>query len=111
MLSYCVKAEAEVERLDQLKASKMTEIAFKKQTELEVIYARTHIEIDSVGARDKILALVDSGTVEPSELLAEIDNQILRAKESAERKSWKRLKNGSQHAKKKAGSKNTIWYC
>ncbi|KAG6517001.1 hypothetical protein ZIOFF_020378 [Zingiber officinale] len=76
-------AEAEVERLDQLKASKMMEIAFKKQTELEVIYARTHIEIDSVGARDKILALVDSGTVEPSELLAEIDNQILRAKEEA----------------------------
>ncbi|KAG6465980.1 hypothetical protein ZIOFF_076205 [Zingiber officinale] len=102
------EAEAEVERLDQLKASKMTEIAFKKQTELEVIYARTHIEIDSVGARDKILALVDSGTVEPSELLAEIDNQILRAKESAERKSWKRLKNGSQHAKKKAGSKTLV---
>ncbi|XP_074556983.1 65-kDa microtubule-associated protein 1-like [Curcuma longa] len=82
-LDLIEQAEAEVETLDQLKASKMTEIAFKKQTELEAIYARTHIEIDSVGARDKILALVDSGTVEPSELLAEIDNQILRAKEEA----------------------------
>ena len=76
-----MKAEVEVERLDQLKASKMKEIAFKKQTELEDIYTHAHVDIDSAAARDKILALIDSGNVEPSELLAEMDHQILKAKE------------------------------
>ncbi|WOK98157.1 65-kDa microtubule-associated protein 1-like [Canna indica] len=82
-LDLIEQAEVEVERLDQLKASKMKEIAFKKQTELEDIYARAHIEVDSGAARDKILALIDSGNVEPSELLAEMDNRILKAKEEA----------------------------
>ncbi|CAL9210893.1 unnamed protein product [Musa hybrid cultivar] len=80
-LDLIEQAEVEVERLDQLKASKMKEIAFKKQTELEDIYARAHIDIDSAASRDKILALIDSGNVEPSELLAEMDHQILKAKE------------------------------
>ncbi|CAN6471997.1 unnamed protein product [Victoria cruziana] len=82
-LDLIEQAEMEVERLDQLKASKMKEIAFKKQAELEEIYARAHIEIDSEAAREKILLLIDSGNVEPSELLADMDNQILQAKEEA----------------------------
>lgn len=73
----------EVERLDQLKASRMKEIAFKKQTELEEIYARAHIEIDPEAAREKIMALIDSGNVEPTELLADMDNQIANAKEES----------------------------
>ncbi|CAL9112699.1 unnamed protein product [Musa textilis] len=77
------QAEVEVERLDQLKASKMKDIAFRKQTELEDIYARAHVDINSAAARDKILALADSGNVESSQLLAEMDNQILKAKEEA----------------------------
>lgn len=80
---FYTKAEVEVERLDQLKASKMKEIALKKQTELEDIYVRAHIEIDSAVAREKIMSLIDSGNVEPSELLADMDNQILKAKEDA----------------------------
>jgi Ase1/PRC1/MAP65 family protein len=55
MLTYYfvlfMKAEVEVERLDQLKASRMKEIAFKKQAELEEIFANAHIEIDSDAAR------------------------------------------------------------
>ncbi|THU73797.1 hypothetical protein C4D60_Mb04t26640 [Musa balbisiana] len=82
-LDLIEQAEVEVERLDQLKASKMKEIAFKKQTELEDIYAHAHVDIDSAAARDKILALIDSGNVEPSDLLAEMDNQISKAKEEA----------------------------
>ncbi|KAK1291224.1 65-kDa microtubule-associated protein 1 [Acorus calamus] len=82
-LDLIEQAEVEVERLDQLKASKMKEIAFKRQTEFEDIYARAHIEIDSDAAREKILALIDSGNVEPSDLLADMDNQILSAKEEA----------------------------
>ena len=41
----------EVERLDQLKSSKMKEIAFKRQVELEEIFARVHIEIDPEAAK------------------------------------------------------------
>ncbi|OAY65705.1 65-kDa microtubule-associated protein 1 [Ananas comosus] len=76
-------AEAEVERLDALKASKMKEIALKKQSELEDIYASAHIEIDTVAAQEKIMSLIDSGKIEPSELIADMDNQILKAKEEA----------------------------
>lgn len=82
-LDLIEQAEVEVERLDQLKASKMKEIALKKQAELEEIYAHAHIEIDSVAVHEKIITLVDSGNVEPSELLADMDNQILKATEEA----------------------------
>ena len=77
------KAEVEVERLDQLKASRMKEIAFKKQSELEEIFARAHIEIDPVAAQEKIMTLIDSGSIEPTELLADMDNQIANAKEES----------------------------
>lgn len=73
----------EVERLDQLKAGRMKEIAFKRQTELEEIFAHAHIEIDTEAARENILSLIDSGSVEPAELLADMDNQIVKAKEEA----------------------------
>ncbi|XP_006575692.1 65-kDa microtubule-associated protein 1-like isoform X1 [Glycine soja] len=78
-----IKAEVEVERLDQLKASRMKEIAFKKQAELEEIFVCAHIEVDPDAAREKIMALIDSGNIEPTELLADMDNQIATAKEEA----------------------------
>ncbi|XP_011046720.1 PREDICTED: 65-kDa microtubule-associated protein 1-like [Populus euphratica] len=80
-LDLIEQAEVEVERLDQLKASRMKEIAFRKQAELEEIYVHAHIEIDPEAAREKIMTLIDSGNVEPTELLADMDNQISRAKE------------------------------
>ncbi|GMI85241.1 microtubule-associated proteins 65-1 [Hibiscus trionum] len=76
-------AEVEVERLDQLKSSRMKELAFKRQLELEEIFAHAHIDIDPEAAREKIMALIDSGNVEPAELLADMDNQIAKAKEEA----------------------------
>ncbi|KAK8527178.1 hypothetical protein V6N13_085034 [Hibiscus sabdariffa] len=82
-LDLIEQAEIEVEQLDQLKASRMKEIAFKKQVELEEIFSRVHIEIDPEAAREKIMALIDSGNVEPTELLADMDNQIAKAKEEA----------------------------
>ncbi|KAI9402996.1 hypothetical protein POPTR_001G356500v4 [Populus trichocarpa] len=82
-LDLIEQAEVEVERLDQLKASRMKEIAFRKQAELEEIYVHAHIEIDPEAAREKIMTLIDSGNVEPTELLADMDNQISRAKEEA----------------------------
>lgn len=80
---FICQAEVEVERLDHLKFSRMKEIAFKKQGELEEIYARAHIEIDTEAAREKILAIIDAGNVEPTELIADMDSQILKAKEEA----------------------------
>ncbi|GLT72844.1 hypothetical protein SLA2020_447430 [Shorea laevis] len=82
-LDLIEQAEVEVERLDLLKASRMKEIAFKRQAELEEIFARAHIEIDPEAAREKIMALIDSGNVEPTELLTDMDNQIANAKEEA----------------------------
>ncbi|KAG8059602.1 hypothetical protein GUJ93_ZPchr0002g25599 [Zizania palustris] len=77
------QAQTEVGRLDQLKYSKMKEIAFKKQTILEDIYAGSHVVIDTAVAHEKILTLVESGNMEPSELIADMDSQILKAKEQA----------------------------
>lgn len=61
----------------------MKEIALKKQAELENIYARAHIEINTMAANDRIMTLIDSGDIEPTELLVDMDDQILRAKEEA----------------------------
>ncbi|XP_071702111.1 65-kDa microtubule-associated protein 1-like isoform X2 [Rutidosis leptorrhynchoides] len=77
------QAEVEVERLDKLKGSRMKEIAFKRQGELEEIFERAHIEIDTQAAREKIMSLIDSGNIEPSELLADMEKQIIKAKEEA----------------------------
>ncbi|XP_047336740.1 65-kDa microtubule-associated protein 1-like [Impatiens glandulifera] len=82
-LDLIEQAEVEVKRLDQLKASKMKEISFKKQAELDEIFACAHIEIDSEAARTKILELIETGNIEPSELFSEMDNQIVKAKAEA----------------------------
>ncbi|KAH9607233.1 hypothetical protein KSS87_021297 [Heliosperma pusillum] len=82
-LDLIEQAEVEVERLDHLKFSRMKEIAFKKQGELEEIYAHAHIEIDTETEREKILEIIDSGNVEPSDLIADMDSRILKAKEEA----------------------------
>lgn len=55
------KAEAEVKRLDQLKASKMKELFLKKQIELEDICSRSHMEIPSRSEMDNIMNLINSG--------------------------------------------------
>lgn len=82
-LDLIEQAEVEVDRLDQLKSSRMKEIAFKKQAELEEIFARAHIEIDSEAAREKIMSEIDGGNIEPAELLADMDSQIAKAKDEA----------------------------
>nr|ACN85296.1 microtubule-associated protein MAP65-1a [Oryza coarctata] len=82
-LDLIEQAELEVVRLDQLKASRMKDIAFKRQTELEDIYVRAHVVIDTSAARDRILTVIDSIIFEPSELLADMENQIFKAKEEA----------------------------
>ncbi|KAF8390641.1 hypothetical protein HHK36_025168 [Tetracentron sinense] len=82
-LDIIQQAEAEVERLDRLKASKMKELFLKKQIELEEICKRTHMEIPSQSEMDSIMYLINSGEIDHAELLISMDEQISRAKEEA----------------------------
>ncbi|KAI4313630.1 hypothetical protein L6164_026591 [Bauhinia variegata] len=77
------QASAEVERLAKLKASRMRELVLKKRSELEEICKLTHIEPDKSTAAEKSSALIDSGLVDPSELLANTEAQILKVKDEA----------------------------
>lgn len=55
------QTEAEVERLNVLKVSKMKELVFKRQNELEEIYRGVHMEVDSDTARQILISLMESG--------------------------------------------------
>nr|CAD1826198.1 unnamed protein product [Ananas comosus var. bracteatus] len=77
------QTEAEVERLTKLKAKRLKELVLKRRSELEEICKRAHVEPDISTAPEKTSALIDSGLVDPSELLANIEAQIVKAKEEA----------------------------
>uniref|UniRef100_A0ACD5Y4N7 Uncharacterized protein n=2 Tax=Avena sativa TaxID=4498 RepID=A0ACD5Y4N7_AVESA len=77
------KMEAEVERLTELKTSRLKELVLKRRTELEDICKNAHIEPDLSTAPEQTNTLIDSGTIDPSELLANIESQILKAKEES----------------------------
>ncbi|KAF3793791.1 microtubule-associated protein 7 [Nymphaea thermarum] len=77
------QASEEVERLSKLKASRMKELVLKRRLELEEICRKAHLEPDMSTAPEKSIALIDSGIVDPSELLANIEAQIVKAKEEA----------------------------
>lgn len=77
------QASTEVERLTKLKATRMKELVLKKRSELEEICKRTHIEPDTSTAAEKSNAMIDSGLVDPSELLANIEAQIIKVKDEA----------------------------
>ncbi|XP_068655730.1 65-kDa microtubule-associated protein 8 isoform X1 [Aristolochia californica] len=55
------EAEAEVQRLDQLKASKMKELFLKKKAQLEEICKKSHMEIPTQSEMDNIINLINSG--------------------------------------------------
>lgn len=77
------QALAEVERLSNLKASRLKELVLKKRSELEDICRKFHIQPDASSAADKTNALIDSGLVDPSEILTNIETQICNAKDEA----------------------------
>nr|GEV20935.1 65-kDa microtubule-associated protein 6-like [Tanacetum cinerariifolium] len=81
------EASQEVERLNKLKASRMRELVMKRRVELEEICFKMHIEPDPSTAIDKSNAMIDSGLVDPGELLANIEAQISKvSKEALSRK-------------------------
>lgn len=77
------QASSEVERLAKLKASRMKELVMKRRSELEELCRRTHVEPDTSTSAEKSNAMIDSGLVDPSELLANIEDQISKVKEDA----------------------------
>ncbi|MQL87004.1 hypothetical protein Taro_019546 [Colocasia esculenta] len=82
-LDVIEQTEMEVEKLNVLKASKMKELILKKQIELQAIYTSVHIDIDGDAARKALINVIESGAVDLSELLLDMDNQIGKAKEQA----------------------------
>ncbi|KAL2326289.1 hypothetical protein Fmac_025347 [Flemingia macrophylla] len=77
------KVEVEVQRLKVVKASKMKDLVFKRQNELEEIYRGVHMDVDSEDARKILISLIESGNVDLSNLLQSMDDQIRQAKEQA----------------------------
>lgn len=82
-LDIIKQVETEVNRLDQLKASKMKELFLRKQLELEEICNQSHMEIPSRDEMQSILNLINSGEIDHADLLTSMDEQILRAEEEA----------------------------
>ena len=56
-----MQVEAEVFRLDELKASKMKELVLKKRTELEEICRKTHLIPESDSAVEVAIEAIESG--------------------------------------------------
>eukprot|EP00253_Pinus_taeda_P005526 PITA_05526 len=85
-MEFINHVEAEVSRLEELKGSKMKDLVLKKRTELEEICRRTHLIAESNTTLEKSIASMDSGLVDPSELLESIEEQIAKTKEAFSRK-------------------------
>ncbi|CAD5197465.1 unnamed protein product [Musa acuminata subsp. burmannicoides] len=77
------QVESEVERLDQLKASKMKELFLKKLSELREICKKSHLEVPSGSEMDKIMNLIMSGEMDHADLLVIMEEHISQAKEEA----------------------------
>ncbi|XP_074590827.1 65-kDa microtubule-associated protein 8 [Curcuma longa] len=75
--------ESEVERLDQLKSTKMKELFLKKQSELQEICNKSHLEVPSEAEMHKIMNLIVSGEMDHDELLVIMEEYISKAKEEA----------------------------
>ncbi|KAL3370054.1 hypothetical protein AABB24_007207 [Solanum stoloniferum] len=82
-LEVIQQVSAEVGRLTKLKASRMKELVMKRRAELEDLCCKTHIQPDSSTAADKSSAMINSGLVDPCELLANIEAQINKVKDEA----------------------------
>lgn len=75
--------KAEVSRLEELKVSKMKELVLKKKGELEDICRKTHLIPESDSPIDLAIDAVESGAVDASCVLEQIELQISKVKEEA----------------------------
>lgn len=56
-----MQVEAEVLRLEQLKASKMKELVLKKKTELEELRRRTHLVAEACSETEFAIEAIEAG--------------------------------------------------
>ncbi|OEL26005.1 65-kDa microtubule-associated protein 8 [Dichanthelium oligosanthes] len=77
------QVESEVQRLNQLKASKMKELFLKKIAEVDEICRKSHMDMPYQTEMDKIMNLIMSGDVVHDDLLKTMDEYIYKAKEEA----------------------------
>ncbi|CAD6245887.1 unnamed protein product [Miscanthus lutarioriparius] len=77
------QVESEVQRLNQLKASKMKELFLKKRAEVDEICKKSHMDMPYQTEMDKIMNLIMSGDVVHDDLLKTMDEYICKAKEEA----------------------------
>lgn len=59
--AFMIQVEAEVLRLEELKASKMKELVLKKKTELEELRRRTHLVADAYNEIEYAIEAIESG--------------------------------------------------
>lgn len=78
-----IQVEAEVVRLDEVKASKMKELVLKKRSELEDICRKTHLLPVSDSAIDQTIAAIESGIVDATMVLEHLEQHISKIKEEA----------------------------
>ncbi|XP_034708567.1 65-kDa microtubule-associated protein 3-like isoform X1 [Vitis riparia] len=82
-LNFINYVEAEVSRLEQLKSSKMKELILKKRTELEEICSRIHVVSEAYIPIEHSIEAIESGAMEPTYLLEQVELQIAKVKEEA----------------------------
>ncbi|KAI9111994.1 hypothetical protein K1719_016890 [Acacia pycnantha] len=75
--------EAEVTRLEEIKASKMKELVLRKRTELEEICRKTHLVSELDSPIECVVEAIESGFVDPACVLEQIELQIAKVKEEA----------------------------
>lgn len=73
----------EVSRLENLKASRMKELVFKKRSELEEICRKTHLLPESDTSLEIALEAIESGAIDPASLLEQIEILVGKVKEEA----------------------------
>ncbi|KAL2552992.1 65-kDa microtubule-associated protein 3 [Forsythia ovata] len=82
-LDFINHAEAEVLRLQEMKSSKMKEVLLKKRIVLEDICRGAHIVVEEQNSIDFSIETIESGTIDPSYLLEQLEVQISKVKEEA----------------------------
>ncbi|CAI9103769.1 OLC1v1002317C1 [Oldenlandia corymbosa var. corymbosa] len=82
-LDFIKYAEAEVSRLQEMKSSKIKEVLLKKRMQLEQLCREAHMVVDAHKSIDYSVETIESGAIDPSYLLEQIEVQISKVKEEA----------------------------
>ncbi|KAF3774969.1 microtubule-associated protein 8 [Nymphaea thermarum] len=77
------KAEAEVQRLNQLKFIKMKDLFQDKRMELEEICKKSHMDLTFLSETDYLVDLISTGDIDHVHVLSSMEGQIAKAREEA----------------------------